>query len=172
AQYLVQSGQRLTCSNALSFFIENSYTLDDFKQKKVLESFGRLDDNDIWGAIKIWQNHPDKILSTLCLMLLERRLFRVTLTSTPIQKKAIETVRSEITTRFKVLRKDASFLFSHGVVSNEAYISEGKGISILTRKGELVDIAQASDLPNVKALSKIVKKSYLCYPKNVSLSRN
>ncbi|HNP96405.1 MAG TPA: HD domain-containing protein, partial [Cyclobacteriaceae bacterium] len=172
AQYLVQSGQRLTCSNALYFFIENSYTLDDFKQKKVLESFGRLDDNDIWGAIKIWQNHPDKILSTLCLMLLERRLFRVTLTSTPIQKKAIETVRSEITTRFKVLRKDASFLFSHGVVSNEAYISEGKGISILTRKGELVDIAQASDLPNVKALSKIVKKSYLCYPKNVSLSRN
>lgn len=172
AQYLVQSGERLTCSSALLLFIENSYTLDDFKQKKVLQSFGQLDDNDIWGAIKIWQSHSDKILSSLCQMLLQRKLFKVTLSSSPIQKNAIEAVRSEITERFKVLRKDATFLFSHGVVSNEAYMSEGKGISILTRKGELVDIAQASDLPNIKALSKIVKKSYLCYPKNVSLSRN
>ncbi|MGE0589878.1 MAG: HD domain-containing protein [Cyclobacteriaceae bacterium] len=172
AQYLVQSGERLICSSALLLFIENAYTLDDFRQKKVLQSFGQLDDNDIWGAIKIWQNHSDKILSTLCQMLLQRKLFKVTLSSSPIQKNAIETVRSEITDHFKVLRKDASFLFSHGVVSNEAYVSEGKGITILTRKGELVDIAQASDLPNIKALSKIVKKSYLCYPKNVSLSRN
>lgn len=172
AQYLVQSGERLICSSALLLFIENTYTLDDFKQKKVLQSFGQLDDNDIWGAIKIWQNHSDKILSILCQMLLQRKLFKVTLSSSPIQKNAIEVVRSEITDHFKVLRKDASFLFSHGVVSNEAYVSEGMGISILTRKGELMDIAQASDLPNIKALSKIVKKSYLCYPKNVSLSRN
>ncbi|MEQ8423610.1 MAG: phosphohydrolase, partial [Cyclobacteriaceae bacterium] len=71
----------------------------------------------------------------------------------------------------KVLRKDASFLFSHGIVSNEAYVSEGHGINILTRHGEVKEIAQASDLPNIKALSKIVKKNYLCYPKNVSLDK-
>lgn len=32
-----------------------------------------------------------------------------------------------------------------------------------------MDIAQAADLPNIKAMSKIVKKYYLCLPKNVSL---
>jgi hypothetical protein len=37
------------------------------------------------------------------------------------------------------------------------------------RSGEVLDIAQASELPNIKALSKIVKKNYLCWPKNVSL---
>jgi hypothetical protein len=53
-------------------------------------------------------------------------------------------------------------------VSNEAY-TEGEKINILTRAGDLLDIAQASDLPNIKAISKIVKKNYLCWPKDVSL---
>ncbi|HYG18435.1 MAG TPA: phosphohydrolase, partial [Ohtaekwangia sp.] len=61
------------------------------------------------------------------------------------------------------------YLFSHGVVTNEAY-TVGKQINILMRSGALLDIAQASDLPNIHAISKIVKKNYLCWPKNVYLS--
>lgn len=170
AQYLFQSGEKLNCSIALEMFLKNTYALDSFRQKEVIENFGQLDDNDIWGAIKLWQNHPDLILSTLCKMLLQRNLFKVMLTTNPIQKEVVEKIRSSVSQQFNVLRKETAFLFSHGVVSNEAYVSEGTGISILTKKGEIQDIAQASDLPNIKALSKIVKKSYLCYPKNVSLS--
>ena len=36
--------------------------------------------------------------------------------------------------------------------------------------GEVIDIMHAADLPNIKAISKIVKKYYLCWPKDVSLS--
>ena len=32
-----------------------------------------------------------------------------------------------------------------------------------------IDIADAADLPNIAAMSKIVKKYYLCWPKIVSL---
>ena len=46
---------------------------------------------------------------------------------------------------------------------------EGEKINILTKQGKIKDIAQASDLPNIKAMSKIVKKYYLCWPKNVNL---
>ena len=53
-------------------------------------------------------------------------------------------------------------------VTNEAY-AQGQQINILTKSGELLDIAQASDLPNIKVISKIVKKNYLCWPKDVSL---
>ncbi|MEZ4946348.1 MAG: HD domain-containing protein [Cyclobacteriaceae bacterium] len=172
AEYLVQSGDMLSCSESLFFFLKRSYTLEDFRRHEVINNFGLLDDNDIWGAIKLWQNHPDQILSTLCKMLLQRNLFQIILTNDPIEKATIELVRSEICDTYKVLRKDASFLFSHGVVSNEAYVSEGHGIHILTKKGELKEIANASDLPNIKALSKIVKKNYLCCPKNVSLKRS
>ncbi|GAB1445401.1 HD domain-containing protein [Flammeovirgaceae bacterium] len=172
AQYLIQSGEALLCSASLQLFLSNSFTLEDFKRKEVINNFGQLDDNDIWGAIKLWQNHPDQILSTLCHMLLHRNLFKIRLTNEPIEKTTIENIRSEISDRYQILRKDAAFLFSHGVVSNEAYVSGGQGINILTKRGELKEIADASDLPNIKALSKIVKKNYLCYPKNVSLKRS
>jgi hypothetical protein len=33
----------------------------------------------------------------------------------------------------------------------------------------VIDIAEASDLPTIQAMSKIVKKNYLCWPKNLSL---
>jgi len=171
AQYLIQSGDILPCSVSLQLFLSHSFTLEDFRRQEVINNFGQLDDNDIWGAIKLWQNHPDQILATLCKMLLHRNLFKIRLTNEPIEKATIEHIRSEISDRYKLLRKDAIFLFSHGVVSNEAYVSGGKGINILTKKGELKEIADASDLPNIKALSKIVKKSYLCCPKNVSLKR-
>lgn len=171
AQYLLQSGNELPCSAALHFFLKNTYTIQDFKQEAVIQNFGQLDDNDIWGAIKLWQQHADQILSTLCKMLLHRNLFKIILTNDPIEKITIENVRAEICDNYKILRKDAIFLFSHGVVSNEAYVSEGHGINILTKNGEIKEIAQASDLPNIKALSKIVKKSYLCCPKNVSLKK-
>ena len=51
----------------------------------------------------------------------------------------------------------------------EAYVSERNSIQILMKSGELLDVAQASDLPHIKAMSKIVKKNYLCWPKNLSL---
>jgi len=172
AQYLIQSGEALSCSVSLQFFLKKSYTIEDFKKHEIINHFGQLDDHDIWGAIKLWQNHPDQILSTLCQMLLQRNLFQIILSNDPIEKATIENVRSEICDTYKVLRKDATYLFSHGIVSNEAYVSEGQGIHILTKKGERKEIADASDLPNIKALSKIVKKNYLCCPKNVSLKRS
>jgi hypothetical protein len=70
---------------------------------------------------------------------------------------------------YGILQKDTQYLYSYGTVSNEAYISGGKSINILTRSGEVLDIAHASDLPSIKAISKIVEKNYLCWPKNVFL---
>ncbi|MFZ2906994.1 MAG: HD domain-containing protein [Cyclobacteriaceae bacterium] len=169
AQYLVQSGEALPATESLQYFLENNSTIDHFKENKnALSIFGSLDDHDIWGAIKYWKTHPDFILSSLSKMLLERNLFQIILSAEPISKVNVEKIRSAITKTFAVLRSESSFFYSYGSVTNEAY-TEGQKINVLTRAGELLDIAQASDLPNIKAISKIVKKNYLCWPKNVSL---
>ncbi|MBA4054528.1 MAG: phosphohydrolase, partial [Marivirga sp.] len=86
----------------------------------------------------------------------------------PIRKNQVEKIRETIMKKYGTLRSEASYLFSQGTVTNEAY-AEGHEINILMQSGEVLDIAQASDLPNIKAISKIVKKNYLCWPKNVSL---
>jgi len=170
AQYLVVAGEPLLASEALQLFLKQTYSLSEFTEKSnLLETFGQLDDNDVWGAIKLWRNHSDEILSGLCTRLLLRELFQISLRLEPIKKAEIEKVRQEVQQMFGVLRKDANYLFSYGSVSNEAYFTADQPINILTKSGQVIDIAQASDLPTIKAMSKIVQKSYLCWPKNIYL---
>jgi hypothetical protein len=169
AQALLHAGEKITATDSLLIFLTNQYTIESLQSNpSVLNSFAKLDDNDIWGAIKMWSNHEDRILSMLSTMLIERNLFQIILSNEPIKKSSIEKIRINISKEYQTLRSESFYLFSFGSVSNEAY-TEGQKINILTKKGELLDIAQASDLPNIKALSKIVKKNYLCWPKNVSL---
>jgi len=170
AQYIVKSGGKLTCSEGLKMFLRNDYALDDFRDKPpVLQAYADLDDNDIWGGIKQWKTHHDPILSTLSGMLLHRNLFQIIISNDPLKQK-LEKVRSAVSSKYKTLRSDSPYFFSWGTLTNEAYVSDANNINILTRKGKLVDVANFSDLPNIKAISKIVKKNYLCWPKNVSLS--
>jgi HD superfamily phosphohydrolase len=170
AQYLVKSGEKLTCTDALKMFLKHDYSLEDFRDKPtVVQAYAELDDNDIWGGIKQWRAHSDPILSTLSGMLLRRNLFQIVISNDPLKLK-LEKVRSRVSSVYKTLRSDSSYFFSWGTLTNEAYVSDANNINILTRKGKLIDVANYSDLPNIKAISKIVKKNYLCWPKNVSLS--
>lgn len=169
ARSLVQAGEKVVCSEALMHFLKNTITMESFRENKsTLALYGQLDDLDIWGAVKLWQHHPDMILKTLSQMLIQRKLFQIILSSEPIKKSQLAAVREGIVSRYKTFRSDAPYLLSTGQVTNEAY-TEGQKINVLMRSGELLDIAQASDLPSIKAISKIVKKNYLCWPKTVSL---
>lgn len=168
AQALVRAEEQLPATSRLMIFLQKEYTLAAFKDDELLDAYGQLDDHDLWGAIKLWRDHPDRILSLLSQMILERRLFQIRLSADPISKEVVEKIRDAITRAYGTLRVETPYLFSHGIVTNEAY-AVGKQINILMKSGELLDIAQASDLPNIQAISKIVKKNYLCWPKNVSL---
>lgn len=169
AQTLLRAGEMIECSNALRLFLLHSYTIDTLSaDTKALGAFGNLDDNDIWGAIKCWKDHDDRILALLSGMLLERKLFQIKLSSDPIKKHIVEKIRSGVSRQYRTLRSESPYLFSYGTVSNEAY-AEGQKINILTRTGELLDMAQASDLPNIKAFTSVVKKNFLCWPKDVHL---
>lgn len=168
AQALVRAGEKIPATQSLLHFLENSFSVEHFQDKKTLTAFANLDDNDIWGAVKQWMTHEDGILSLLSRMLVERNLFQIVLTNDPIPKISVDRIRTAVSRQYQTLRAESHYLFSSGTVSNEAY-TEGQQINILTKRGELLDVAQASDLPNIKALSKIVKKNYLCWPKNVSL---
>ena len=67
AKELSTQNVELFASPAFQFFLKNAITKDDFqKNPEVLEQFAQMDDYDILGAVKVWQNHSDKILSFLC----------------------------------------------------------------------------------------------------------
>jgi uncharacterized protein len=169
AKTLIQGGNSLPASESLLLFLKDEVSLSDFRDKPgVLQAFGSLDDHDIWGAIKFWRSGNDRILSLLSNMILERKLFEVRLTTEPIKKETIERIREAVKKEYGTLGSETPYLFSHGIVTNEAY-AIGKQINILMKNGKVLDIAQATDLPSIRAISKIVKKNYVCWPKNVSL---
>lgn len=170
AKELSSNGNKIEAPLALGEFLSNNYTLDDFQANgKLLSLFGEIDDHDIWGSIKFWKNSDDKILSKLSNMLLRRELFKIKLSNDPLSKEDLEQIRLEVANRFGLRKSESRYFFAHGDVTNKAYISDGSSINILTKKGAVLNIADAADLPNIKAISKIVKKFYLCYPKNVYL---
>ncbi len=170
AQSLSRAGDALPASSALTYFLRHRITLEQFQQNSTaLTHFGLLDDHDIWGAIKLWQNHPDEILARLCRMLLERRLFQIQLSTKPISKTFIENLREALVADANMLKADAVYFFSHGMLTNAAYVSEKKPIQILMKTGEVKEVSAASELAHIQALGKIVRKNYVCWPKHVNL---
>jgi HD superfamily phosphohydrolase len=157
-------------SPALKIFLTNRIDMELFAAKaEYMEAFASLDDSDIWACIKIWSQHPDMVLSLLSKMLLHRRLFKSRLENDKVPFSKMKSVYKKISEQTGLKAADVRYLVAYGEVSNAAYVAVGEGIKILKKNGEIVDVAQASDLPNIKALSKIVRKYYLCYPKNISL---
>ena len=72
--------------------------------------------------------------------------------------------------QFKLSETHARYFVRKGKVTNSAYIASGENIKVLMKDGTVQDVAQATDLPNIKAMSKIVKKYYLCWPKEVNFT--
>ncbi|GAA4304823.1 HD domain-containing protein [Nibribacter koreensis] len=169
ARELTQQGVSVPASPALTFFLHESLSILDFERDpSILKKFIALDDYDIWGGIKAWAEHPDKILSYLSVCLLERKLFKIILSPTPFEIEFLEGVRELAQEQFNVAPQDVHYLVVTGKISNNAYESGGETINVLTKQSLIVDVAQASDLPNIQALSKKVEKYYVCYPKEIA----
>jgi len=170
AQDLSLAGEKLFASDALSVFLQQKVTFEEFtRHDHYLQAFTSLDDYDLWGAIKIWKNHKDPVLSILCNQLLERKLFRIEISRTPFEADKIEHLKKEASQYLGLPLEYSKYFVVNGELRNRAYLPVSNKINVLTKKGQVLDVAQASDLPNIKAISKIVKKHYLCWPKNVSL---
>src|SRR5690606_34160240 len=126
ARKVYQTRKDISGSSSLIQFLEKEVTLEDFeKDGKYLEAFTWLDDFDIWGTIKNWVTHPDKILSYLCRSLLERKLFRIRISNAKPEKGELARLKKEICEQFKVTPQETAYFLSYGTITNEAYVARG-----------------------------------------------
>jgi len=173
AKYLAENGTKLFGPPALSFFLENKISGKDFNSKSpvdILDIFSQLDDSDILTSAKVWVSHRDKILSTLCNFLTNRKLFKIELKNKAFESGRVEKIREHVADLYKINYDDTRFLVTDGSISNYAYNSLDGNIKIMLKNGECLDIADASDMLNLSVLSKTVKKHFLCYPKGIEIA--
>ena len=164
AKELASHGKELFASPALRFFLYNDVDRTRFyADLECLEQFIRLDDNDIWTALKVWSTHPDKVLSTLSTSMMNRRLFKVEITSEPVTEERKQELLARIASALNLTPAEASYFISVPSIEKNMYNPADDSIDILYKDGTTKDIAEASDMLNIHLLSKKVKKYYLCY---------
>ena len=164
AKELASQGVELFASPALHFFLYNDINHTEFHNNPdCLENFIQLDDNDIWTALKVWSNHPDKVLSTLSLGMINRNIFKVENSAEPIGEDRIKELTLQISQQLGITLSEANYFVSTPSIEKNMYDPADDSIDIIYKDGTIKNIAEASDMLNISLLYKKVKKYYLCY---------
>ncbi len=169
ARLLLAEGEEVPCSPFLKVFLSNQIDLKAFESDNdTLDDFLNMDDTDVWFAMKTWRRHTDKILAFLAKSFVNRKLYTVRVTDSKPEGNEIIAIKKSLLKR-GINPEDLENFYHSGSISNAGYVLENSSIRILMKTGEIKDISEASDLPTVKALGKIVTKHYLCWVKDVYL---
>jgi uncharacterized protein len=164
AKYLVTNGVDINASKHLSFFLNCSITKKSINSE-ILDEFANLDDNDIISAMKSWQYEDDFVLSNISKMLLNRELLKIEIQIEEFDREYLSESKQKLIARYSITDEEASYFVFKGQITNQAYSMKKETIDLYTKKGKTIDVANASDHFNLKALSKKVVKNYMCYPK-------
>lgn len=164
ARFLIKNGTSLNCSKALLYFLSQHFDKSNF-DRVTLAKFAKLDDVDILAALKEWQYADDFVLSTLCEMILNRKLLHIKLKKERINETKFNSKFNKIKKLYKLTDEETSYFVFTGELKNKAYDRENQNINILRKNGKITDVAKLSDHLNLNALSKTVTKYYMCYPK-------
>jgi len=154
----------LPASKAFSFFLNHQINEDNFTLE-TLKTFAKLDDYDVFSAIKEWISHEDAIISKLSESLINRILPKVILQKEPFTTDQIKRIHEEVKYKFGFSDSELSYFVYHGKIQNQAYDATKNNIQILYKNGAIRDVTEASDHLNLQALSNTVYKYYICYPK-------
>lgn len=163
ARELSLNGEKLFASPALSYFLSNETTLNDFTHGDALRHFVDLDDNDIWTSLKVWTTHPDKVLSVLSAGMVNRRLFKIEITEERTSEERYAIMLEQYRKKYRISRHEASFFLASDIVTTDMYSEKDDSIDILYKNGTIKDISKASDMLNIELLSKKVVKYYFAY---------
>ncbi len=174
AKELITDGVEVYATPTLKVFLNNTFSPDDFAGninvagKNVLQWYTLLDDNDLLISIKEWQSHPDLVLSRLATSLTNRKLLRIKFSDKPLAKQEEERYLQLISEKIVPKKKLAKYFLMTGAITNSAYNKHDENIYVLNKDQTIKELNEASDI-NLSALSKTVRKYFVCYPKELDI---
>ncbi|GAB3986634.1 HD domain-containing protein [Spirosoma daeguense] len=169
ARFLIRQSESIYAPDTFRIFLLESVSMTQFQNDRTyLEAFTRLDDFDVWFCVKQWAHHPDQILSILCRMLLDRKLFKIVLSTEPFAGELLSQLEDQLR-QAGLTNEMISYFLVEGQATNAAYLPSGDRISIKLKSGKVIDVADASDLSNIHVLTNIVRRYYVCWAKELML---
>ena len=158
----VRCTKELFCSPALHYFLYKHVTFDDFAvESEALDQYALLDDTDVLSAIKAWISCGDKVLGALSRSFIDRQLFRGELLEKPLTEEAKHALNKHYAEALGVSEEEGSFCWSEHVSTSNTYSEKADTIDILYSDGTVRDIADASEILDLEALTRKPTKRYL-----------
>lgn len=162
AKELALSGKELFCSPALHYFLYNPISAEDFALgSKAMQQYALLDDTDVLSAIKVWMNSDDVVLRELSTAFTNRQLFRGRLLTEPLSDNERLILRQHYANTLNISEEEAEYFFIEHVSTSNTYSEKDDSIDILYQDGTVRDIASASEILDLKSLTRKPKKLYL-----------
>ena len=168
AKELALGGTGVFASPALLQFLTANHDRTSFSDPAILADFLKLDDHDVMGAVKVWCDHPDKVLAQLATDLVHRRNLRIRLQNEPWPQAKVDELRRTVAAQLGIPVADAAHFVITGSIVNNAYDPGKDRIELRYKDGTLRDIAEASDNLGIAALARPVEKFYLAWPRWVT----
>lgn len=171
AKELELNGADLFATPALKYFLTRKFNKSDLNAKnidirnQIINHFTLLDDTDIIASTKAWMSHPDKVLSLLCQFMANRTLYKIEIQNSAFDEQRIEELKKIAKNTFQITDDEVPYFVFSDTITNHTYVPSDNRITILYNNGTLKDISEASDILNISVLSKVVRKHFLCYPK-------
>jgi len=161
AKELARQGADIFGTPALRYFLYHDVTREDFAiGSEAMQMYALLDDTDIQSAMKVWMSHEDTVLSTLAAAYTDRRLFKAE-ADAPASRP--EELRQRYMKQFGISAHEAEYLFSLHTITSHTYSAADDQIDILYADGTIRNIADASDMWSMAALTHKVERNYIYY---------
>jgi HD superfamily phosphohydrolase len=170
--FLIDSGAELNfASPALQYFMEEQPSAKKMISPEVIDHYTQLDDHDVYLSIKLWLNHPDKVLSDLSFRFLNRGLFRTTFSDRKFSKSSINKVKEKTLKQLKknkIPNPESNIKYYLGFENSysEAYKYKNESIWILENE-KAIEFSKAAETKNIIALTEPVIKHYCVHLKEI-----
>lgn len=162
AKYLFNNNQKFPTNTILNKLLHSDFDSD----KDMIETYAKFDDYDVYHLLKQWATCGDFILKKLSQSIINRNLPGIILSKEPVDYKHFKTIKNQIIKEYNITDSDAEYFVFKGSVSNNAYSNIDDEISVLY-KNQIIDISKESDMLNLSILNKVIKKYYVCAPKEL-----
>ncbi|MFB6318858.1 HD domain-containing protein [Saccharicrinis sp. FJH54] len=167
ARELHQQGKTLYLTPALEYFFNHSLTVQELKtNNQALQNFIRLDDTDILTCLKYWIDNEDMILSILSDGLINRKLYKTEISTSPFDASYMLKKKQEISQRHGLKSEQLDYFVFQGTTSSELYTPDVEKIKILYKNGEVVSVDEASEIIRISQHITSEEKFFFCYIRN------
>lgn len=165
ARELSDSLVHLPISSALHKLLNTNSTVTIDEK---LAYFLQVDDNDIWHALKVWQDHEDVVLSQLSTSILHRRLPKMIMSTHSFSEGYIQNIEKKTQHEFGINKKLLPYFVLSGSVKHVAYNPKYGAIQVLMKNGEMKDWLAIEGHFNSDSFTQIIEKHYIGFPKKIS----